>query len=76
MSRILAIEIVTAARAIEFRKGLKPSPAAASVIETLRKVVPGVGPDRFLSPELEAAVRLVRSGEIESAAKKVVSALH
>lgn len=72
LSRILAIELVTSARAIEFRKSLAPSPAAASVIETLRGVVPGIGPDRWLSPELEAAVRLVQSGKVVTAAKKIV----
>lgn len=72
LSRILAIELVTAARAIEFRKGLTPSPAAHSVIQALREVVPGIGPDRWLSPELEAAVKLVQSGKVRDAAKKVV----
>jgi histidine ammonia-lyase len=72
LSRILAIELVTSARAIEFRKELKPSPATASVVKVLRTVVPGVGPDRFLSPELEAAVDLVNSGEITKAAREVL----
>ena len=75
LSRILAIELVTAARAIEFRQGLTPSPATASVIKVLREVVPGIGPDRWLSPELEAAVVLVQSGKVNDAAKKVVKDL-
>ena len=75
LSRILAIELVTAARAIEFRKEFAPAPATASVIKELRTVVGGIGPDRFLSPELEAAVTLVQSGKVVSAAKEVVSAL-
>jgi histidine ammonia-lyase len=76
LSRILAIELVTAARAVEFRAGLQPSPAAASVIKTLREVVPGVGPDRWLSPELEAAVSLVQSGNVVAAARSVVKNLN
>jgi histidine ammonia-lyase len=75
LARILAIELVTSARAIEFREGLTPSPATARVIQELRKTVPGVGPDRFLSPELEAATTLVNSGAVFSAAKEVVTAL-
>ena len=75
LSRILAIELVTSARAIEFRKGLAPAPATNSVIKTLREVVPGIGPDRWLSPELEAAVKLVQSGKVIEAAKKVVTDL-
>ena len=75
LSRILAIELVTAARAIEFRKEFAPAPATASVIKELRTVVGGIGPDRFLSPELEAAVTLVQSGKVVAAAKEVMSAL-
>ena len=75
LTRILAIELVTAGRAIEFRSGLKPAPATAAVLKTLRTVVPGIGPDRFLSPELEAAVTLVHSGKVIEAAKSVVKEL-
>jgi len=75
LARILAIELVTAARAIELREGLSPSPATGRVVKELRKVVPGVGPDRFLSPELEAATTLVNSGSIVSAAREVIKEL-
>jgi histidine ammonia-lyase len=37
--------------------------------------VGGVGPDRFLSPELEAATALVNSGAVVAAAKEVVTQL-
>ena len=37
--------------------------------------VQGVGPDRFLSPELEAASALVASGAVVSAAREVVKEL-
>jgi histidine ammonia-lyase len=72
LSRILAIELVTAARAIDLRVGLSSAPAIANVMKELRKVVPGVGPDRWLSPELEAAVTLIHSGKVADAAKAVV----
>jgi histidine ammonia-lyase len=75
LARILAIELVTAARAIELREGLSPSPATGRVVKELRKVVPGVGPDRFLSPELEVATTLVNSGSIFNAAREVVKEL-
>ena len=75
LARILAIELVTAARAIELRDGLKPAPATGSVVKELRKVVPGIGPDRFLSPELEAATSLVNSGLVALAAREVVKEL-
>lgn len=75
LTRILAIELVTSARAIELRTGLTPSPATARVVKELRTQVPGVGPDRFLSPELEAATTLVHSGVILSAAREVIKDL-
>ena len=59
LTRILAIELVAAARAIELRAPLQPSPATAEVIALLRESVPGPGPDRFLAPELAAAEMLV-----------------
>ncbi len=58
---ILAIELVAAARAIELRAPLEPSPTTAAVITALRVHVPGSGPDRFLAPELAAAVEVVRA---------------
>ena len=76
LSRILAIELVTAARAIDLRTGLKPAPATARVLSELRKSVAGPGPDRFLSPELEAANLLVQSGGVTSAARAVFAELN
>jgi histidine ammonia-lyase len=57
---ILAIELVTAARAIELRAPLQPAAATAAVIVQLRRTVAGPGPDRFLAPELAAAADVVR----------------
>ena len=76
LTHILGIELLTAARAIELRKGLKPAAATAAVIAELRKVVDPIGPDRFLSPEMEAAASLVRDGVAVAAAKKVVTNLN
>ena len=59
--RILSIELVAAARAIDLRAPLTPAPVTAGVIAQLRTAVPGNGPDRFLTPELEAAYDLIDS---------------
>ena len=67
LSHIIAIELVTAARAIELRAPLQPSPISHKVIEELRKYVGGTGPDRYLSPELRAAQEFVISGKVTSA---------
>jgi histidine ammonia-lyase len=67
LTHIIAIELVTASRAIELRAPLTPSPTSAKVISSLRKVVPGPGADRYLSPELMAASDFVASGKVMSA---------
>lgn len=64
LTRIIAIELVTAARALDLRAPLQPGPVTGAVRDRLRKVVPGPGPDRFLSPELEAAVVFVCQGSV------------
>ncbi len=61
LRRVLAVELVTASRALEMRAPLKPAKVTGELLAKLRKVVPGVGPDRFLAPELEAAETLLRS---------------
>jgi len=60
LRRVVAIELVTAARAVDMRAPLKPAPITGALLARLRKEVPGVGPDRFLAPELEAAERLLK----------------
>jgi histidine ammonia-lyase len=61
LRRILAIELVTAARAVEMRAPLQPAPVTGALIARLRAAgVGGVGPDRFLAPELAAAEDLLR----------------
>jgi histidine ammonia-lyase len=61
LRRVIAIELVTAARGIEMRAPLKPAAKTSAMLAKLRKEVPGVGPDRFLAPELESAERLLAS---------------
>ncbi|HEY3954962.1 MAG TPA: histidine ammonia-lyase [Streptosporangiaceae bacterium] len=68
LRRILAIELVVAARATELRAPLEPAAATAAVIAALRETVPGMGSDRFLSPELAAAEQVVGSGAMVRAA--------
>jgi histidine ammonia-lyase len=41
-------------------------------VSALREAVAGPGPDRFLSPEIEAAVAFVRSGAAVAAAESAL----
>jgi histidine ammonia-lyase len=75
LSRIVAVELLAASRALELRSPLEPSPAGAKVAGLVRELGGGVGPDRFLSPELEAVASAVRSGQILSCAESVVGKL-
>ena len=47
----------------------------AAVVAALRAEVEGPGPDRYLAPEIEAAVRLTQSGALLDAARSVVPEL-
>jgi histidine ammonia-lyase len=69
VGRVLAIEILSAARALDFRAPLEPAPATAAVVRHLRRDVRGPGPDRHLAPEIQAAVQGVRDGSLVAAAQ-------
>ena len=74
LARVLAIEVLTAARGIRLRAPLEPGAATAAVLDALGDLgVPG--PDRFLAPEIEATVALVRSGAVRAAVESVTGPL-
>jgi histidine ammonia-lyase len=76
LSRILAVELVCGARGLELRSPLEPGAGTGAALQALRDGgVPGPGPDRWLAPELEAAERLVASGELVSAVEAAVGEL-
>ncbi|MFJ8788738.1 histidine ammonia-lyase [Streptomyces sp. NPDC102462] len=75
LTRVLAIEVLTAARALDLRAPLRPAPATAAVRDLVRTRVPGPGPDRFLSPEIEQTVALAAGGDLLAAAQNVTGEL-
>lgn len=75
LTQVLAIELLTAARGLDLRAPLRPAEATGAVLAEVRRVMPGPGPDRFLTPEIEAVVELVRSGRVISAAQSVTGPL-
>ncbi|MEZ3159473.1 histidine ammonia-lyase [Microbacterium sp. BWT-B31] len=70
LARVLAIEVLTGARALDLRAPLAPAPATGAVRDLVRGAVVGPGPDRFLSPDLEAVTELVLSGAVADAAAR------
>ncbi|MDX6354450.1 MAG: histidine ammonia-lyase [Streptomyces sp.] len=79
LARIIAVELYAATRALEIRTlstELRPAPASQAVLAAVRAAgVPGAGPDRFLSPDLEAAYAFVRDGSLVRAAEAVTGPL-
>jgi histidine ammonia-lyase len=75
LTRVLAIELLTAARSLDLRAPLRPGAATAAARDALRGHVAGPGPDRPLSAEIEAAVALVSRGDILAAVDRVAGPL-
>ncbi|MFD6133928.1 histidine ammonia-lyase [Isoptericola sp. NPDC060257] len=79
LGRVLAVELMTAARALDLRctpgTGLSPAAGTGAVHALLRTAVPGPGPDRFLAPEIDAVARLVADGDVVAAASAAVGPL-
>jgi histidine ammonia-lyase len=63
---ITAIELITAAEALEYRKPLRPGRGVLPVFEQVRKHVERLGQDRVLAPDIEKVVAAIRSDEFDS----------
>ncbi|MGI5187501.1 histidine ammonia-lyase [Promicromonospora sp. CA-289599] len=74
LTRVLAVEVLTATRALDFRAEA-PAAGTGAVHDVVRAVVPGPGPDRYLAPEIEHVVQLVATGQITAAAASAVGQL-
>lgn len=61
---ILAIELLTAAQALEFRKPLKTSPALQSFVHTFREQVPFIEEDRLLHDDMIRAESFLKNCHI------------
>ncbi|MCX2732192.1 histidine ammonia-lyase [Saccharopolyspora sp. NFXS83] len=63
---VLAVELLTAARALDLRAPLTPAPATGAVRDLLRTRVAGPGPDAHLAPQIAETEALLRSGAVNS----------
>lgn len=76
LTRVVAVEMYAATRAIELRTGLVPAPASRAAIEAVRAAgIEGPGPDRFLAPDLAAADAFVHEGRLVAAVEPVTGPL-
>ncbi|MFD5734949.1 histidine ammonia-lyase [Streptomyces sioyaensis] len=76
LTRVIAVELYAATRAIEMREGLVPAPATRAVLDAVRGAgIEGPGDDRFLAPDLAGAYAFVRDGKLVAAVESVTGAL-
>lgn len=60
VEKVLAIELLTAAQALEFRRPLKSSPEIETLVREFRKKISFNENDRFLHEDLENTIEFVR----------------
>lgn len=75
LSRVLAVEVACAARALDLRAPLAPAPGTGAALAAVRSRVAGPGPDRYLAPELAAVEELITSGALVAAVESAVGSL-
>jgi len=69
LSRVVAIELLTSARAMDMRAPVAPSAVSAAVVAQLRTRIEGPGTDRYLAPEIAHAHAMVVDGSLLTAAR-------
>lgn len=65
VERVIAIELMNASQALEFRRPLKTSPLLESFLEQYRKVVPFIKADQVLHDDIEASIQFLKGVDIE-----------
>lgn len=72
LEKILAIELIAACQALDFRRPLLPHPALAAVRNLIRQHIDFATHDRLFYPDIEACLTMVREGKIVEATRKGV----
>jgi histidine ammonia-lyase len=75
LRHVLAIELLTASRALDLRAPLAPAAGTGAALAAVRAVVAGPGPDRIVSDEIRAAQELLASGTVLHAVSDAVGPL-
>ncbi|WP_431109165.1 histidine ammonia-lyase [Winogradskyella poriferorum] len=65
VERVIAIELMNASQAIEFRRPMKTSPLLESFLEHYRKAVPFIKEDEVLHDDIEASIQFLKDVDIE-----------
>jgi len=72
---VVAIELMAAAQAFDFRAPAKPAPATQAAYEAVRKRVRKLEEDRALFDDINTLAKAAKDGEILEAAKRIVPEL-
>lgn len=72
---VVAMEVLAAAQGCELRAPMRPARGTAAAVRALRRVVPHLGADRELKPDVDAAIDLVRSGALVAAVESEMGQL-
>lgn len=75
VERVIAIELLVAAQALEFRRPLAFGKGTEAALKVIRKNIPFLEKDRYLKPDLDAAWKLLRDGTIKEAVENAVGEL-
>jgi len=75
LEKILAIELLCAAQAFDFRSPLKSSNTLSEVHQEVRKHIEHAEEDRIFSMDIEKAVELISSKRLSSIIEKNIKAI-
>jgi histidine ammonia-lyase len=75
LATVLAVELLTAARGLQLRAPLRPSPAGRAAIAAVRRFAAEPGPDTFVAPAIEGARDLVTGRELRDAIESATGKL-
>jgi len=73
--KVIAIEMLAAAQALEFSLPLKPGKGVYRAYQLIREKVPFLEEDAFMAPLVSEVVKLVESGEIINAVEGEIGEL-
>jgi histidine ammonia-lyase len=73
--QVLAVEVLLAAQALEFRAPLSPGRGSAAARSAVRRLVPPLDADRWLQGDLERALALCEGGVVLGAVEREVGSL-
>lgn len=66
LERIMAIELMDAAQALEFRRPAKTSPYLEDFVGEFRKIVGFISEDKIMYHEIDKTVEFIRAGKFDS----------